>query len=88
MSLDDILRDDYGCRQETIQEVVRWVSLLDDQGKRIFYHRLAGQSSRAIALQMGADLPVVAVGIGFQRQHRNCLQYAFQLRRKPGRAAR
>lgn len=63
MNLPDFLRDNFGCGEETTRTVVQWVSTLDERGKAIFYHRLAGRSLRVIAEHVGVSHSTVSATI-------------------------
>jgi hypothetical protein len=63
MNLVDTLRYDYGCSDDTVGDVVRWAGSLDDRGREIFYHRLAGESARVIAPILGLSHETVSATI-------------------------
>ena len=60
MRIEDILRDTFGCREETIRDIEKWVEVMPDRDKVILEKRLQGKSMRDIGRDMGMTHPTVS----------------------------
>jgi DNA-binding NarL/FixJ family response regulator len=77
----ELLRDDYGCSEETIREVIHWVAVMSDRDKKIFEKRLAGKSMRRIAVELGLSHPTVSSIISSWDNLQNSLDNAAEIAR-------
>ena len=60
MSIDDILRYTFGCKEDTIRDIEKWVEVMPDRDKVILEKRLQGKSMRDIGRDMGISHPTVS----------------------------
>jgi DNA-binding NarL/FixJ family response regulator len=60
VNLEDVLRNDFGCSESTIRDVLKWAEMMPDRDKTILEKRLEGKSMRWISRELGITHPTVS----------------------------
>lgn len=63
MNIVEVLRNDYGCEDQTTDDIVQWVETLPEIERRIFERRLIGHSLREIGVSVGISHTSVSTTI-------------------------
>ena len=79
MNVVERLKLDYGCGEELVREIVKWVAVMPDREKEILAKRLEGKSMRQIGVELGISHPTVSGIINSWDHLQNSLENAVEI---------